>query len=347
MNVYLNIWKWWIVLTVLPSHIIRAQSPSDYLPGKPGKWIMNIKAVSQSSAEKDYTRNVVSVAEWFHQHVHLLSQLQGFDLAVTSYSIWDNHYKINPVNYGMRSEMSFEFQLFLADKTNGGKWTVEPPHYHFYINNTESGHQSRGNFPYFNDQQDDPKSERAINAAAVNINGLIAAFPYVRNLAPGVDVYQESADGDKCHIIVYNPERPPYWLEITVKEAAAIYLEYYSLYQKTEMDKKILEQLKKEIAELSPEELAAPAYQGHDTHFVFPVNGQNQGLKLVRFNPGYWDKSLPASAIQLMTFWYPQMSNAQMEEFYKDNGYPNYNQLLVNQVNWSEVAGLITKTRPK
>jgi hypothetical protein len=44
-----------------------------------------------------------------------------------------------------------------------------------------------------------------------------------------------------------------------------------------------------------------------------------------------------------MTFWYPQMSADQMDEYYRNNGHPNYAQLLVNQINWTDVAGLITK----
>ena len=324
---------------------ITAQSQSEFLPEKPGKWSFSCSKPGGSPAEADFNKNLVMIAEWFHQNVPMLNKPAGHDLKAVASGIWDNNYRKDPANYGMRSEMTFMFQLFLSDLSHGGKWTVEPPTYSFDINNTEAGHHSRGNFPYFDELQDDPSKEKAINEAAAKMNGIIAMFQFQKQLFPGVDVYQESADGDRCHIIVYNPERAPYWLPLTVKEVADIYLEYYSLYQKSELDRMMLEQLKTEIAELSAKELASPACNGHDSHFALPVNGKNQGPQLVRFNPDYWDRSLPPSAIQFMSFWYPQMTEAQMEEFRKNNGYPNYSQLLVNQVNWGSVAGLIMKAK--
>jgi len=63
----------------------------------------------------------------------------------------------------------------------------------------------------------------------------------------------------------------------------------------------------------------------------------------MRFNPDYWDRSLPPSAIQFMTFYYPQMDDAQLEDYYEDNEHPFYSQLLVNQFEWNKIAGLIKK----
>jgi hypothetical protein len=118
-----------------------------------------------------------------------------------------------------------------------------------------------------------------------------------------------------------------------------MYLDYYT----RTGDEFILPYLKKEIAEFSEEELNAPAYSGHDTHMVLDVNGKNEGLQLMRFNPDYWDRSLPPSAIQLMTFWYPQMTDAQMEEYYKNNGHPDYGQILTNSLKPERLADLIMK----
>jgi hypothetical protein len=224
---------------------------------------------------------------------------------------------------------------------------VEPPKYTFYINNTETGHGTNPNYKYFSVSEYDPfgvknfspAQEKAINDAVVKLNGIFTVFPFAKEMAPGVNVYKESADGHFHHIIVFNPERPPYWLPVTLRELADLYLEYYT----SKKDEFLLPQLKKEIAELSEEELNAPAYFGHDTHYVLRANGKNKGMQLMRFNPDYWDKSLPPSAIQFMTFYYPQMTEAHLEESFRNNGRPNYAQLLVNQINWIDVAGLIMK----
>lgn len=181
--------------------------------------------------------------------------------------------------------------------------------------------------------------EKAINEAVVKLNGFFSIFPFSGELAPGVHVYKESLDGNYSHIIVFNPERPPYWLPVTVKELAEIHLEYYTSLK----DEFLLPYLKKEIAELSEEELNAPAYFGHDEHVVLRANGQGKGLQIMRFNPDYWDKSLPPSAIQFMTFGNPQLDPTQMQEYAGNNGYPHYGQLMLNQMNWTEIVNLIMK----
>ncbi len=336
-----------IILVLLISAFCTAQNPSEFLPDKPGKWSYSNNIKTPGAETVAFNKNLATVAEWFHQNVPMLNKPVGFDLRAISFGIWDDDYKRNTANYGMRSEMVFLFQLFLSDLSHGGKWTVEPPNYSFYINNTEADHGTNLNYKYFSVQEYDPSGvnnfspaqEKAINEAVVKLNGIFAVFPFAKEISPGVKVYNESPDGDRCHIIVFNPERPEYWLPVTVKELAAMYLQYYTGIK----DEFILPHLKKEIAEYSEEELNAPAFSGHDSHFVLRANGKGEGLQLMRFNPEYWDRSLPPSAIQFMTFWYPQMSEAQMQEYFNNNGHPFYAQLLVNQINWNVVAGLIQK----
>jgi ABC-type transport system substrate-binding protein len=127
-------------------------------------------------------------------------------------------------------------------------------------------------------------------------------------------------------------------MPVTVRELSELYLKYYKLKNKTELDKMLYAQLEKEIAELSEEELNAPAFSGHDTHFVLKANGKGEGLQFVRFNPDYWDRSLPPSAIQFMTFSYPQLDEVVLDESFKNNGYPKYSQLLVNEIDWGKLA---------
>jgi hypothetical protein len=124
---------------------------------------------------------------------------------------------------------------------------------------------------------------------------------------------------------------------------AEMHLQYYKIRNKIEMDRLLLEQLQKEISELSEEELNAPAFSGHDEHFVLKVNGKGEGLKLMRFNPNYWDRTRPKSDIQFMTFYYPQMDEVAIAESYKNNGHPFYSQLLVDEIDWKKVLGLIKK----
>jgi len=336
-----------ITIVFILSYSAAAQKPSDYLPEKPGKWTYLNNITSTEAEYIVFKKTLASLAEWFHQNVPMLTNPKGFDLLATTYGSWDKYYKMQNCNYGLRTELNFDFQLFFS---NGGKRTIEPPHYSFDINNTESGHPTNKNVAYFDESKDDPALEKAINVAALKINGVFPVFEFVKQITPGVDLYREAENAYPHHVVIYDPDRPLYWLPVTVKELADLYLEYYSLYQKLEIDQLLLQELKNEIANIPPEELNSQAYLGHESNLVFRINGKEDGLigtekgyPLRKFNPGYWDRTRPTSDIQFMTFYYPQMDDAQMDESYKNNGYPVYSQLLVNQFDWSKIAGLIRK----
>ncbi len=324
-----------MVFAFLQATSLIAQKSSEFLPDKPGKWSYSSNIKLPGAEVTTFNKNLAVLAEWFHQNVPILLNPKGYDLNAVAFGIWDDHYRMNKSNYALRAEMNFDFQLFLS---NGGKWTVEPPHYAFDINNAESGHGSNPNNPTYNNLEDDPKLEKTINNAATKMNEVFAVFPFVKSMAPGVSLY-DCENGGCGTLVVFNPERPDFWIPVKLRELANMYLEYYS----SKKDKFLLPQLEKEISELSEEELDSPAYEGHDTHFVLKANGKKEGLQLMRFNPEYWDRALPPSAIQFMIFYYPQMDEVAIDEFYKNNGHPNYSQLLVNEIEWGKLAGTIKR----
>lgn len=316
-----------------------SQNPSDYQPKKPGKWNYSNNITSTNAEYVAFSKTIASLADWFHLNIPMLKTPIGYDLSATTYGSWDKYYRMNNCNYGLRTELHFGFQLFMS---NGGKRTIEPPHYSFDINNTETGHGPNASYPYFDELKDDAAQKKAINEAGSKMNGIFMVYPFVKSLAPGVNLYD--CEGGGCgKVVVFNSERPDFWIPVTVREMAEMHLQYYKLRNKIEMDRLLLKQLQKEISELSEDELNAPAFSGHAEHFVLKVNGKGEGLQLMRFNPAYWDRSLPNSAVQFMTFYYPQLDEAAMNEHYKNNGYPFYSQLLVNEINWNKVTTLISK----
>ncbi len=323
-----------LCLTLMLPEIVKAQQSSDFLPGKPGKWSYSNNITSTDAGYIAFSKSVASLAGWFHLNVPMLLNPKGFDLAATTYGQWDKYYKMNKCNYGLRTEMNFSFQLFYSA---GGKWTIEPPHYSFDINNTETGHGTNPNYNTYNDLEDDPLLEKPINDAAIRMNGVFAVYPFVRSLAPGVNYY--NCGSPECgSLVIFNPNRPDFWIPVTVREMAEIHLQFYELRNKTEMDRLLLAELEKEISELNEDEMNAPAFSGHDNHYVLKVNGKGQGLQLMRFNPEYWDHSIPQWEIQYMTFYYPQMDAVALGESFKNNGYPFYSQTLVNEIDWGKLA---------
>jgi hypothetical protein len=122
-----------LLLLLFQSNSIVAQKSSEFLPDKPGKWSYSTNIKAAGTEYIAFNKNLAVLAEWFHQNIPMLASPKGFDLSACSFGIWDDNYKKNPSNYGFRSEMNFDFQLFLS---NGEKWVMEPPHYNFDINNT-------------------------------------------------------------------------------------------------------------------------------------------------------------------------------------------------------------------
>lgn len=311
-----------------------AQKSSEFLPEKSGMWILNQNSMNDGDA---FQKNVKTVAEWFHQNAAVLTNLKGFDLWINFTGYWDDKYKIQPENYGRRGELNFDFRMFLS---NGGQWKVEPPHWSFDINNTEAGHGTNSNLPGWDNTKDPESLEKPMNKAAADLNNLFRIFPFVRDIAPGVRLY---GDGN---LIVFNPDRPPFWIPVTVREVADMKLAYYKI-----KDTMLLPELKDEIAKLSPEQLNASAFSGHDEFFVLNVHPKpddpekEEGGPIMRFNPEYWDRSLPSSAIQFMTFYYPERSQAETEEFITNNGYPIFGDVIMNSIKLEELAGLIMKKK--
>ena len=331
-----------IFILLIPLFTV-AQKPSEFLPDKPGKWTYSSNIKRPGAEVLVFNKNLAVLAEWFHQNVPMLTNPKGFDLLAASFGIWDDDYKRNACNYGMRSEMNFDFQLFLSDLARGGKWVVEPPHYSFYINNTEGGHGTNPNYKYFSEQEYDPRGDKkystsqqkAINDVVTKMNGVFSVFPLKEDIAPGVKLFGGG------NLIVFNPQRPDFWLPVTMREMVDMYLEYYTL----QKDEFTLPYLRKEIEGISEEEMNAAAFSGNDNRDILRFNGNAENLQIMRFNPEYWDRTLPKSAIQFLTFGYNEFSQKDKEVHFKNNGYPIYGNLIMHSIKLEDLHGLITKKK--
>jgi hypothetical protein len=108
-----------------------------------------------------------------------------------------------------------------------------------------------------------------------------------------IDVY-----GDECYVL-YNPDRPPYWLPVTVKEAYDALRKTWEDHTDKVASVPMLELIDKEYAKTPESEINNPASG------IFPLsvfNPEYEYPPLLRINPEYWDRSLPKSAIQFIYF---------------------------------------------
>lgn len=318
----------------LASVLLKAQKSAEFNSSKPGKVILNQYSMDVSD---EFHRNVKHVAEWFIQKSPVLANPKGFDLWVYLTGYWNDKYKLQPGNYARRGELNFDFRMLLS---NGGTWTVEPPHWSFEINNTEAGHGTNSNLPGWDNTKDPESLEKPMDKAAADLNDLFRVFPFVRDITAGVRLYGGG------NLIVFNPERPPFWIPVSVREVVEMKLAYYKL-KETEL----LPYLKEEIAKLTEADLSALAYSGNEELFVLNVHPEiedkdrENGGQLMRFNPAYWDRSLPPTAIQFMALYYPERSERETDEFFKDNGYPVFGDVILSSIKLEELPGLIMKKK--
>ncbi len=310
--------------------------PKRYLTDKSGRWSL-YNNLQKSGGEFDtHVKNVSVIAEWFHKKIPLLANPKGFDLPATIFGSYDDRYKKRICNYGIRSQLNYEFQLFYTEDGKEYKWTIEPPHWEFDINNTEQGHGTNFcNYESYKVQIDNPAWEAQLDKATANLCDLFVVFPFEKEIAPGVQLF---GDGK---LIIFNPERPAFWIPVTVKEVLELKLAYFSIRAD---DKQIVYPYIKKVYDAMPqEELNAPAYSGGDDP-ITDVNGKKEGLQIMRFNKDYWDRSLPPSAIQFITMWYQPYNEAAMQEFIiNNNGSPSYPRLVMNELPLTELGGLIQK----
>lgn len=338
-------WSWWpskmmklksILFVLFGATLLLPQwllAQSAYMTEKQGTYSFRNTLKSNGTDHVSFGNHVKILSDFFHETIPVMKSNKGFDLAATLFGQWDDEYKTLFCNYGLRGELRFDFQLFLKD-VNGkeGKWTVEPPAWALDINNTQTGHG--GNL-------------KEGNQGSL-LKELFMVFPRVKQMAPGVDYY--NCENQTCgSLVIFNPDRPPYWLPITVRQVVEAELKFYSTGEENKM---LYDFIKPLVDKMSENELNAPAHYGSDDA-ILNVNGKREGLQIMRFNPDYWDRALPPSAVQFITIGgYGEygLGNTNAEdqknaeaEFLRNNGHPNYADLVKKSLILEKLPQLIQK----
>lgn len=199
----------------------------------------------------------------------VLNEMKGFDgraRIYTSLACQRDGY------YGVPVRVSFEFAAWVKMKDGSeARNLIEPPEWSLHMNSIQPGWTSG-----FSRKPD-----------------LFAVPEKKETIEPGIDVY----DGE-CFVL-YNPDRPDYWLPVTVKEAFDVaYAEIKRNSDEVQWSyaKKILDE---EIAAFSPDDWSKHATKSGMLSRVGTLEGFP---KIMKANPAYWDKSKPKSDIQLITF---------------------------------------------
>ena len=200
----------------------------------------------------------------------VLAELKGFEGKARIYNVLCN----DRDRYGVPSRISFEFCSWFVGKNGTPTYgAIEPPEWSLIIN-----------------------KQRVFTIANFEPDKTYFTVPSKKEtIVPGIDVYDEEI------YFVYNPDRPPYWLPLTVGEAFSKMKAYWSS-PSNKNDRftadQFLKMIEAEYAATPKADMDKPAHNKGD---IGATADPNFPL-IVRANPDYWNKSLPKSAIQLLSF---------------------------------------------
>ena len=227
----------------------------------------------------------------------VLHELKGFDGQARLYAQpCDTRF-----HYGIPGLITFEFSTFYQSKGKVVKANIEPPNWTLQMNQLCAFDACRYKFTLNKPQEkvgpgfDFAKWQKAYAA----YSELFFTPGAKDSIAPGVDIY----DGYK--VVVYNPERPPYWLPVSVREVYKLTSEYYRLSPDDPGKTLTLQLIEQEWAMFTEAEKDGPAYLGGRLG-ILRVGPEENKVRMVKANPAYWDRELPKSAIQLLSFELPK-----------------------------------------
>ncbi len=202
--------------------------------------------------------------------------------------------------YGIPSRLSFGFEDWFMDKGQVKKYSIEPPSWSIVVNDLSSF--AAGSYNLGASKPTDPPKAGFNYEKWKSVNEKLRECFYIpgekEELGNGIDRYISEI------IIVYNPERPPYYLPVKFRELAEWLIEYWKLHPDKVQSDMMLQYIEAEYAQIPESERDGWAYSNtYDERCPFlkitPVSGLQP---VVRLNPEYWNKKLPRSAIQILTF---------------------------------------------
>ncbi len=205
----------------------------------------------------------------------VLADIKGF-----ACRMWFHRMSPAKCEYGVPASVTVEFCSYFYNKEKKVVYnTIEPPNWSLYVNKADGILTASNGF-------DTGK-------------GYFTAPLNKKTIAPGVDMY----DGE--YFVIYDPSRPDYWIPVTVNEAFAC-ARAFSAKETDEFTRNLNQQfLDNEWNEIPADYRDKPAYFGGGLARVTYANGyggqDSLFPRIVQVNPAYWNKSLPKSAIQIIT----------------------------------------------
>lgn len=330
----MKLWLTFILLMIIPFEIISAQD-SKLVIDKPGSFIIvkqgiygnshdiyNYKYVYTKTESKANYEKLVGMIDVFRK-TPVLAEQKGYDGEVSLKGSTLN----SKCGFGIPCMVVFMFKEWFLRKGKLVQWTVEPPQWRFQVN--ELDRFASNGFNYTSTVTNPPTNpaydeQKRINAT-IALRELFFQPGKKESVGQGIDKYGNE------QVVIFNPHRPPYWIQVTIREVFNLYFNYWKMEpDKRDLDK-MLEVLNTEYARFTELERDGYAYMGNNES-IFLIGTDSRKLPVLLPNPDYWNKDLTRSAIQFIVLSVPgdkDFHKKEMENLLKRNdGYYYVKRLL-------------------
>lgn len=202
--------------------------------------------------------------------------------------------------YGIPCRLRFDFGDWFTYKGVAKFYKTEPPSWSIKVNslnNVFGSNYSDGAVKPKEKPKEGFNYEKWKNVSD-KLHDIIYLPGQKEELGNGIDRYISEI------IVVYNPERPPYYLPVKFRELAELMIEYWKLHPDKYQSDMATKMMEVEYAKIPETERDGWAYNNtYDERCPILRITPRPGLQpVVRLNPEYWNKTLPRSAIQILTF---------------------------------------------
>jgi hypothetical protein len=281
------------------------------------------KSCGYTKAEADAAaKNLIALVAIFRRNP-VLKEIKGFDGEA-----YLNGGRCNTkFGYGLPSTVKFYFRTWSLRKGKEVQWVSEPPEWRFEVNMTEkfcSNGFNESDFSNAYNPTNPAFSEKGANTSTVALRELFFLPGVKEAVSSGIDRY-----GD--NLIIFNPDRPEYWNQVTIREVFRLLIDYWKQVPDKIQVEAIIPMLEKEFSNFSETEKDGFAYFGNSNESIYRIGSKKNDTPVMRPNPEYWNRKLPRSAIQFMWLEIPpkEIVKSKMDErWQRQDGYYYVSRLL-------------------
>lgn len=256
-----------------------------------------MKSCGYTNAEAEAAKkNLVSLVSIFRRYP-VLKDIKGFDGEADFVAGRCN----TKYGYGLPAFIYLYFKTWSLRKGKEVQWTIEPPQFRFEVNMTDKFCSNGFNISDYSNTYNPTNpafSEKGASSSALALRELFFLPGVKEEVCPGIDRY-----GD--NLIIFNPYRPEYWNQVTIREAFRLLMDYYKMLPDKIQVETIIPMLEKEFSNFSETEKDGFAYFGNPES-ISQIGSTKNETPVMRPNPDYWDRKLPRSAIQFMWLEIPK-----------------------------------------